>query len=134
MSITGVEHLGVVVKDAEEMAKWYAANLNFILLSSFSTEKGYAAFIKCPESGLIIELLSLDGQASIEESLDHPLKLHLAVKSDAPEQDIQLLVDAGAEFEIDCNPPKKEDTVCVLKDPWGNRIQLVQRDDNFYHG
>lgn len=134
MSITGVEHLGVVVKDAKEMAVWYAENLNFIILSSFKTANGYAAFIKCPETSLVIELLTLNDEESIENSLDHPLKLHLAVKSDAPEQDIQLLVDAGAEFEIDCKPPKKEDTVCVLKDPWGNRIQLVQRDDNFYHG
>ncbi|MBC2716633.1 MAG: VOC family protein [Desulfobacteraceae bacterium] len=132
MTLNTIEHIGFVVKDSEGMARWYHEALGFKVLNSFETENGHVAFIKCSETGLIFELITDINLACIEEALSHPLQLHIAFKSKNIESDKDRLLKLGAEFVTDCATPDPEAKVLIVKDPWGNFIQLAQRKEDFY--
>lgn len=133
MASTGIEHIGLVVKDSDAMARWYQKALEFIVLNSFETETGHVAFMKCPQTGLIFELITNRTLACIEDALSHPLQLHIAFKTLDIEADKDRLLALGAEFVTDCPVPDPAARVMIVKDPWGNFIQLAQRKDDFYH-
>lgn len=132
MSFAGIEHIGLVVKDSRAMAQWYENALGFRILNSFPTETGHVAFIKCPQTGLIFELITNRNLACIEDALSHPLQLHIAFKTLDIEGDKDRLLALGAEFVTDCPVPDPAARVMILKDPWGNFIQLAQRKETFY--
>ena len=90
------------------------------------------AFIQCPQSGLIFELITNRALACIEDALSHPLQLHIAFKSLDIEADKNRLLALGAEFVTDCPVPDPAARVMIVKDPWGNFIQLAQRKETFY--
>jgi catechol 2,3-dioxygenase-like lactoylglutathione lyase family enzyme len=132
MALNGIEHIGFVVKDSEAMARWYQEALGFNVLNSFETENGHVAFIQCRQTGLIFELITDRKLACIEEVLSHPLQLHIAFKSSNIEADKNRLLELGAEFVTDCATGDPEASVLIVKDPWGNFIQLAQRKEAFY--
>ncbi len=132
MASNGIEHIGLVVKDSESMARWYQEALGFIVLNSFETPNGHVAFIKCSQTGLIFELITDLTLACIEDALSHPLQLHIAFKSNNIEADKSRLLELGAEFVTDCATADPAATVLIVKDPWGNFIQLAQRKEAFY--
>lgn len=127
-----VEHIGLVVRDSRAMARWYAEALGFVILKSTDTENGHVAFIRCRETGLIFELITDRTLAPIEGILTHPLQLHLAFKSETIDADRDRLVAMGAVFVTDCPTPDPEARVLIVKDPWGNFIQLARRKEMFY--
>ena len=132
MASNGIEHIGCVVKDSEGMARWYNEALGFIVLNSFETENGHVAFIKCSQTGLIFELITDRTLPPIENVLSHPLQLHIAFKCSDIEADKNRLLAMGAEFVTDCATADPAATVLIVKDPWGNFIQLAQRKADFY--
>ena len=132
MIFAGIEHIGLVVKDSRAMAIWYENALEFRVLNSFPTETGHVAFIQCPQSGLIFELITNPALDPIEDALTHPLQLHIAVKSGDVDADRDRLVKLGAEFVMDCPVPDPDARVLIVKDPWGNFLQLARRKDDFY--
>ena len=132
MASNCIEHIGFVVKDSESMARWYHEALGFEVLNSFKTENGHVAFIKCSQTGLIFELITDKTLVPIEEALSHPLQLHIAFKSSGIETDKNRLLELGAEFVTDCATADPDATVLIVKDPWGNFIQLAQRKEAFY--
>jgi len=132
MASNGIEHIGFVVKDSESMARWYQEGLGFNILNSFDTENGHVAFIQCSQTGLIFELISDHNLACVEDSLTHPLQLHIAFKSSDIEADKNRLLELGAEFVTDCTTVDPDAKVLIVKDPWGNFIQLAQRKEDFY--
>jgi catechol 2,3-dioxygenase-like lactoylglutathione lyase family enzyme len=132
MASNCIEHIGFVVKDSKGMARWYNEALGFIVLNSFGTQSGHVAFIQCSQTGLIFELITDKTLASIEEALTHPLQLHIAFKSSNIETDKNRLLELGAEFVTDCATVDPDATVLIVKDPWGNFIQLAQRKEEFY--
>jgi len=132
MTSNNIEHIGFVVKDSEGMARWYQAALGFYILNSFETEKGHVAFIQSGQNRLIFELITDRTLACIEDALSHPLQLHIAFKSSDIEADKNRLLELGAEFVTDCATTDPEAKVMIVKDPWGNFIQLAQRKEDFY--
>ncbi len=132
MTSNYIEHIGLVVKDSKKMASWYHAALGFIILKSVATDNGHVAFIQCNETGLIFELITDKTLAPIEDALTHPLQVHIAFKSRDIETDKNRLLDMGAEFVTDCKTDDPDAKVLIVKDPWGNYIQLAQRKDEFY--
>jgi len=127
-----IEHIGLVVKDSEAMARWYEAALGFIILKSTGTANGHVAFIKCSWTGLIFELITDRTLAPIEGALTHPLQLHIAFKSENINKDRDRLVSMGAAFVTDCPTADPDARVLIVKDPWGNFIQLACRKEAFY--
>lgn len=132
MASSGIEHIGFVVTDSESMARWYHEVLGFKVLNSFETENGHVAFIQCRQTGLIFELITDRTLACIEGVLSHPLQLHIAFKSSDIEADKSRLIELGAEFVTDCATADPDAMVLIVKDPWGNFIQLAQRKEDFY--
>ena len=131
-STNSIEHIGFVVKDSESMARWYHEALGFEILNSFETENGHVAFIQCSQTRLIFELITDKTLAPIEDALSHPLQLHIAFKSKNIEADKNRLLELGAEFVTDCATSDPDATVLIVKDPWGNFVQLAQRKETFY--
>jgi len=132
MAANGIEHIGFVVKDSKSMASWYSKALGFKILNSFETANGHVAFIQCSQSGLIFELITDRKLTCIEEALSHPLQLHIAFKSSDIEADKTRLLELGAEFVTDCPTADADAKVLIVKDPWGNFIQLARRKAEFY--
>jgi catechol 2,3-dioxygenase-like lactoylglutathione lyase family enzyme len=132
MTSNGIEHIGLVVKDSASMARWYHEALEFLVLNSFEKENGHVAFIQCSQTGLILELISDSTLACVEDALSHPLQLHIAFKSSNIEADKNRLLALGAEFVTDCTTADPDAAVLIVKDPWGNFIQLAQRKETFY--
>ena len=127
-----IEHIGLVVKDSRAMARWYEAALCFVILKSADTTNGHVAFIKCSRTGLIFELITDRNLLPIEGTLTHPLQLHIAFKSTDIAADRDRLTSLGAVFVMDCPTVDPDARVLIIKDPWGNFIQLSQRKDDFY--
>jgi len=131
-SKNAIEHIGLVVKDSRAMARWYVAALGFIILKSTDTPNGHVAFIKCSRTGLIFELITDRLLAPIEGALTHPLQLHIAFKSEDINKDRDRLTGLGAVFVTDCPTGDPDARVLIVKDPWGNFIQLACRKEAFY--
>ena len=127
-----VEHIGLVVADSKAMARWYERALGFIVLNSFDTDSGHVAFIKCGRTGLVFELITDRTLTPIEGALTHPLQLHIAFKSTDINKDRDRLTALGAVFVKDCPTKDPDAQVLIVKDPWGNYIQLAQRKEDFY--
>ena len=127
-----IEHIGLVVKDSKAMARWYCNALGFEILNTFETSNGHVAFIKCAQTGLIFELITDHTLPPVEEALSHPLQLHLAFKSIEIEADKERLLEMGATFVTDCPTADPDARVLIVKDPWGNFIQLARRKEDFY--
>lgn len=132
MAANSIEHIGFVVKDSESMAFWYSKALGFKILNSFETANGHVAFIQCSQTGLIFELITDRKLACVEDALSHPLQLHIAFKSRDIEADKNRLLEQGAEFVTDCPTADPDAKVLIVKDPWGNFIQLAKRKETFY--
>lgn len=132
MPLYPIEHIGLVVTDSRAMARWYSDALGFTVLSSRDTETGHVAFIQCPATRLIFELITHRGLAPIETALSHPLQLHIAFKSTDIEADRDRLLSLGAVFVTDCPTNDPLARVIIVADPWGNFIQLARRRDDFY--
>jgi hypothetical protein len=77
----------------------------------------------------MFEFACLPGIRPLKEELSHPLQLHLALRSDDPDSDLAYLVKQGAEFVEECPLKRPGDRLLLLRDPWGNSLQLVQRAD-----
>jgi len=130
MGVRGVEHLGIVVARPADAAVWYREHLGFNVLRV--GQEGDVAFIQCPATGLILELIREGEVNAAVRSLTHPLQVHLAVRTSAYESDLSRLLEAGAEFSMDCKTNDPEAKVCILKDPFGIFLQLAQRRDTFW--
>lgn len=133
MALNGIEHIGFIVKDSESMALWYKEVLGYSILNAFETANGHVAFIQCSQSGLIFELITDRSLPCIEDVLSHPLQLHIAFKSSDIEADKIRLLEKGAEFVTDCPTTDPDAQVLIVKDPWGNFIQLARRKADFYN-
>jgi catechol 2,3-dioxygenase-like lactoylglutathione lyase family enzyme len=132
MAENGIEHIGLVVKDSQKMAAWYQSALGFIILKSVVTDAGHVAFIKCSNTGLIFELITDKTLTPVEDALTHPLQVHIAFKSKDIKKDKNRLLEMGATFVTDCKTDDPDAQVLIVKDPWGNYIQLAQRKNEFY--
>jgi uncharacterized glyoxalase superfamily protein PhnB len=132
MASNPIEHIGLVVKDSEAMARWYHKAIGFKILNAFETANGHVAFMQCCQTGLIFELITDRTLVPVEDALSHPLQLHLAVKSTGIDADKTRLLEMGASFVTDCPTADPDARVLIVKDPWGNFIQLAQRKEDFY--
>jgi glyoxylase I family protein len=130
MAVSGIEHIGFVIRNPGPAADWYHAHLGFAVLRK--AEDNSVAFIREPGTGLIFELIGSKDIRPVDADLSHPLQAHIAVKSDDLDADRQRLTDAGATFVMDCKTDDPDARVCILKDPFGLYLQLARRKNDFY--
>lgn len=120
-----VEHIGISVESPGEMAGWYRDALGFDIMLSAGDEENEVAFIG--DGGVMLELGRLRDIPSLSSRINHPLQFHIALRSDDPHRDARYLESKGATFIEECDIRLPGDLLVILKDPWGNTIQLSKR-------
>jgi glyoxylase I family protein len=122
-----IEHVGIIVRRPMEMAQWYADVLGFDIRSSAGDDEKGGAFLTDADGRVMLEFGRLPDVTPLADRVDHHLQLHLGVHSDDPDAEAEYLVSKGAEYIEKCPASRPGDNLIVLRDPWGNCIQLVKR-------
>jgi catechol-2,3-dioxygenase len=124
-----IEHIGISVEKPIEMANWYQETLGFnIKFSAEDEEKGVAFLTDCTDK-VMLELGKIPNVLPLANRLDHHLQLHIALRSEDPDKDAEYLVSKGAAFIEKCPIRRPGENLIILRDPWGNTIQLVKRSE-----
>jgi catechol 2,3-dioxygenase-like lactoylglutathione lyase family enzyme len=122
-----IEHIGITVEQPVEMANWYQEVLGFqIQFAGQDAEKG-VAFLTDANNKVMLEFGKIPNVTPLCKKIDHPLQLHIAIKSDDPDQEVEYLISKGATFIEKCPITRPGENLIVLRDPWGNSIQLAKR-------
>jgi|WetSurMetagenome_2_1015567.scaffolds.fasta_scaffold1313292_1 glyoxylase I family protein len=122
-----IEHIGITVGKPIEMARWYQEVLGFnIVFSAHDNEKA-VAFITDSTGKVMLELGQIPGAPPLADRITHHLQLHIALKSMDPDTDTEYLVSQGATFIEKCPITLPGEYLVVLRDPWGNTLQLAKR-------
>jgi catechol 2,3-dioxygenase-like lactoylglutathione lyase family enzyme len=122
-----IEHIGFSVRSPIEMAQWYERVLGFRIAFSAHDAKKAVAFVEDSSGHSVLELGQLPGIEPLCDVSTHPLQFHIALASDDPQQDADYLVRNGASFIEECTIKRPGEQLLLLKDPWGNSIQLARR-------
>ena len=122
-----IEHIGLIVKQPVEMGNWYQKVLGFKIAFSAQDDEKAVAFITDSSNKVMLELGKVPDVSPLANETTHHLQLHIALKSDDPENEAQYLVSNGAEFIEKCPITRPGELLIVLRDPWGNTIQLAKR-------
>ena len=124
-----IEHIELAVPAAHAMADWYVRNLGFQIRFSGGSEHDGVAFISDPDQDVMLELFSNPRVPPVDWSGLAPLTLHIAFRSEDPIADSTRLEKAGAAFvERNGRTPNPGDILILMRDPWGNVIQLARRE------
>ena len=111
------------------MANWYVKHLGFTIRVIQGSDENGMAFISDPAQDVMLELFRNNVTPPITWEAMAPLTLHFALKSDDPLADATRLVEGGATFlERNTITPNPGDILILLRDPWGNTIQLAKRE------
>ncbi len=123
-----VEHIGLCIDHPISVAEWWVAHLGFKFLRKLGTDDHGAAFIADPH-GVVIEFGKLEEVPSLDLSRLQSIQLHFAMECNDPVQEAERLVKEGATSvgESPRNAYKNEKV--IIRDPWGNCIQLINRQD-----
>jgi predicted enzyme related to lactoylglutathione lyase len=122
-----IEHIGICVEKPIEMAKWYHEVLGFNIQFSAEDEEKAVAFLTDGSDRVMLELGKVPNVLPLTKGMSHHLQLHIALKSDDPDKEAEILVSKGATFIEKCPIKRPGENLVVLSDPWGNTIQLVRR-------
>jgi glyoxylase I family protein len=122
-----IEHIGICVEKPIEMANWYHEVLGFNIKFSAEDEEKAVAFLTDGSDRVMLELGKVPGALPLTRGMSYHLQLHIALKSDDPDKEAEILVSKGATFIEKCPIKRLGENLVVLSDPWGNTIQLVKR-------
>ena len=123
-----IEHIGLAVSAVQSMAGWYGQHLGLGVRFRGGNDQDGVAFISAPGQDVMLELSTRPGLAVPDWPGLPPLTLHFAFKSEDPYADAERLEAAGATFvERNTRVPTQGDILILMRDPWGNVIQLVKR-------
>lgn len=123
-----IEHIGIMVSHPIEMGIWYRDVLGFNIVHSAQGEDSGVTFLSDANNKVVLEFGKAPNVEPLSELTNHHLQLHIAVKSDDPEEEAKYLISKGATYIENREMNRPEDILIVLLDPWGNTIQLVKRE------
>ena len=121
-----IEHFALNVKDPRAVAKWYVENLGMRIARS-SDEAPYITFLAPAGGGSMIELYANPVGEFLDYGGLHALTFHIAFTTDDMADDHARLLAAGATADGEITVSPKGDQLAIVRDPWGNAIQLVKR-------
>lgn len=121
-----IEHIGYMVEQPAEVAKWYGKVFGFNVIRKFNNDAD-AHFI-ADESGQVIFEVYNNKNAEVPDYKSmNPLVLHLAFKCDEISNSVAMLVENGATVVDEPFTTEAGDELAMLRDPWGFSIQLCNR-------
>ena len=122
-----IEHIGIAVRKPLELVAWYKKALGFeTIFTDGGPDKG-VAFIADAAKKVVLEVMNAPGLTALADRLDDPTQLHIAFLSCDPEADATRLMQDGASRIGSTIVTPAGDILLLLKDPWGNTLQLVKR-------
>ena len=120
-----VEHFACNVSDPAAMAAWYVANLGMRIIRQVPTPP-YIHFLADAGGRVVIEIYSNAADPVPDYSAMHPMRFHVAFKTDDPDAAMAELVGAGATL-VDQQTLADGSRLVMLRDPWGLPLQLCKR-------
>ena len=123
-----IEHIGIAVSNPIDMANWYRDVLGFDIKFAAQDVEKAVAFLIDSSNKVMLELGSIPEVLPLAERLSHCLQLHIALNSNDPDEDAEYLASKGAELIERCPIKRPGENLIVLRDPWGNTLQLVKRN------
>lgn len=117
------EHLALNVSDKDRFVEWYVQNLGLRVVRD---RPGKMAFLADCHGVVMMEVYSNPNAQQLDFPGVDPLAVHVAFEVDDPEKDAEQLVAAGASVH---DPFKSagDDTMVMLRDPFGVGLQLIKR-------
>jgi glyoxylase I family protein len=125
MPVLNVEHIACNVSDPVKMAAWYVEHLGMKVIRSVATPP-HIHFLADAAGRAVLEIYSNAADAIPDYAAMHPLRLHVAFKTDDPEGARDALVAAGATL-VDDQTLADGSRLMMLRDPWGLALQLCKR-------
>lgn len=122
-----IEHIGIVVRKPQEIAEWYQRVLGFEIIFSAGDAAKATVFVRDAAGKCVLELINAPGLDALCDLQNDPTQLHIAFLSSDPEADADRLVREGAARIGATIVTPAGDTLLLLKDPWGNTLQLAKR-------
>lgn len=123
-----IEHIGISVESPGDMARWYVRNLGCRLLLAEGDARHEAVFLADGEQSTVLELTHVPQLSPTGSVLTSTTQLHIAFLSDDPYGQAKKLEEDGAALVEDHSGGHPGEVLLLLKDPWGNYIQLVKRE------
>jgi catechol 2,3-dioxygenase-like lactoylglutathione lyase family enzyme len=121
-----IEHTAYQVADAARVARWYAEHLGMTIKRSMDTSP-FAHFVADSGDTVMLEFYSNPAVETPNYYELHPLVFHLAFYADDVAGTRDRLLAAGATPEGEIGRTPGGDEMCLLRDPWGLPLQLVNR-------
>ena len=123
-----IEHIGICVEEPIEMAEWYHETLGFNIKFSAQDEEKGVAFLTDGSDRVMLEFGRVPNVMPLTKGISHHLQFHIALASEDPDKEADYLASKGAKFIEKCPIKRPGENLIVLSDPWGNTIQLVNRN------
>ena len=123
-----IEHAAYMMEDPVTAAQWYAEHLGFRIVRAM-TEQPFTHFLADASGKVMIEIYNNPRTSVPDYRSQDSLVAHLAFVSETPEATRDRLLAAGATIDEDITQTAADDTVVMLRDPWGFPIQLCRRAD-----
>ena|SRR5690606_32974054 len=119
------EHFALNVEQPIAMADWYEKNLGLKVVRRMD-KAPYMTFLADDSGTILLEIYHNPKSPVLDFKNSHPHAVHLAFVSADPYQDMEKLLQAGAETVLDENFEDGSHLV-MLRDPWGLAFQLCKR-------
>jgi glyoxylase I family protein len=120
-----IEHFAFNVSDPVAMAAWYEKHIGFEIVRKIEAANN-THFLMDNSGSIMIEVYNNPPDQVPNYKKMDPLQIHLALVSDDPDADKNMLLDAGASFVEEIHLPDGSHLV-MLRDPWGLALQLCKR-------
>jgi glyoxylase I family protein len=121
-----LDHLALQHPEPEAIAAWLCIHFG-LTVYRVSSSASRARFLKCPQTGVMLEIYRQPEAPVPDYAAMPPAVLHIAFYADDIVAEAARLVAAGA---IPAGEPGRNsagDAHLMLRDPWGVPIQLVSR-------
>lgn len=117
------EHFGINVTDKDQTIRWYVQNLGLRVVRDVP---GKMAFLADAGGAVMLEVYQNPNADRLDYAATDPLAFHIAFEVEDPQDCARQLVDAGATV-VDPFKRAGDDTMVMLRDPFGMALQLVHR-------
>lgn len=128
------DHVGINVPDLDAAMTWYAETLGLRPDKPFALPSGMRGVMLLHQpSGYRIELLQQpdarpDGKTDVNDGAALGYG-HICLRTPDVTAEYSRLLDAGCTSRLAPAPaPRPGATVCFLYDPWGNLLEVLNRD------
>lgn len=121
-----IEHFAFNTADPTALAQWYVAHLGLRIAREIGPPN-HETFLVDDNDETVIEVYNRQADDKAPFGDLDPFAFHIAFNIDDMEAEIERLVTAGGTAVGDIATTPGGDKLAFVRDPWGNSIQLVQR-------